>query len=201
MPDAEFAGIVLAAGASRRMGPGRNKLLLELDGEPLVRRSTRIALDAGLWPVVVVVGFEAELVRAALGSLECDIALNSGFDGPMSASVHVGLRRLPPSAHGAIVLLADMVRVTPEMIRAVRDTVPQHGAPIVASRYNGVMAPPVRFHRSMFPELLAWTGEGFKTVVQRHGDTVRHQEWPAPALGDIDTPGDLQRQPGITTHH
>ena len=56
----QVAGIVLAAGASSRMG--RNKMLLALDGETLVRRAVRVALAAGLAPGVVVVGF-AEIVR------------------------------------------------------------------------------------------------------------------------------------------
>ncbi|HUK22172.1 MAG TPA: nucleotidyltransferase family protein [Gemmatimonadales bacterium] len=202
MPDARFAAVVLAAGASRRMGPGRNKLLLEFDGEPLVRRSTRVAVDAGLRPVIVVLGFAADQVRRALGSLQCDVALNPRWDdGAMSASLHVGLRRVPRSSTGAIVLLADMVRVTAEMVRAVRDSAAHDAAPIVASRYEGVIAPPVRFHRSIFPELVAWTGEGFKSVVQRHGPAVRFIDWPAQALADVDSPGDLERQPGIITDH
>ena len=61
------AGVVLAAGASRRMG--RNKMLLELEGEPLVRRAARRALEAGLTPVVVVLGHEADRARAALAGL------------------------------------------------------------------------------------------------------------------------------------
>src|SRR6266581_2250032 len=63
------AGVVLAAGASRRMGPGRNKMLLELAGEPLVRRAARRALAAGLAPVVVVLGDMVHVSAAALSEL------------------------------------------------------------------------------------------------------------------------------------
>ena len=52
------AGVILAAGASSRMGT--NKMLLELDGESLVRRAVRRALAAGLAPVVVVIGHEPD---------------------------------------------------------------------------------------------------------------------------------------------
>ena len=58
------AAVVLAAGASTRMG--RNKLLLEVDGETLVARAARIAAEAGLDPVLVVLGHEADRVAAAL---------------------------------------------------------------------------------------------------------------------------------------
>src|SRR5450755_741708 len=67
LPPDSTAAIILAAGASRRMG--RNKMLLELEGVPLVRRAVACALAAGLSPVVVVVGHEADPVRSALAGL------------------------------------------------------------------------------------------------------------------------------------
>src|SRR5207247_5174500 len=89
----EVAGVILAAGASRRMGPGRNKLLLRLEGESLVHRAARRASDAGLAPLVVVLGHEADRVRAELADLPCDFALNLDFMGPTSGSLHKGLER------------------------------------------------------------------------------------------------------------
>ncbi|MBI2977451.1 MAG: NTP transferase domain-containing protein, partial [Rhodospirillales bacterium] len=63
-----IAGIVLAAGQSSRARP-KNKLLHAVGGKPMVRRVTETALAAGLDPVVVVTGFEAEKIRAALAGL------------------------------------------------------------------------------------------------------------------------------------
>src|SRR6266702_1539034 len=72
MPEPQRIGaVVLAAGASRRMGRSGNKMLLELEREPLARRAARRALAAGLAPVVVGVGHEAERVRAVLEGLDC----------------------------------------------------------------------------------------------------------------------------------
>src|SRR5216110_2988256 len=102
-------GVVLAAGASRRMG--RNKMLLELEGEPLVRRAARRALEAGLTPVVVVLGHEADRARAALAGLRVEIALNPDFTGPTSRSLHAGLDLLGQDVDAAVVLLGDMVHV------------------------------------------------------------------------------------------
>ncbi|PYP68410.1 MAG: hypothetical protein DMD36_12870 [Gemmatimonadetes bacterium] len=93
----EVAAVILAAGASRRMGPGRNKMLLRLEGESLVHRAARRAAGAGLAPVVVVLGAEAERVRAELADLPCDLALNPDFTGPTSGSLHRGLERIPPT--------------------------------------------------------------------------------------------------------
>src|SRR5437868_15543302 len=98
------AGIVLAAGASRRMGS--NKMLLELEGEPLVRRAARRALEAGLSPVVVVLGREADRARAALAGLRVEIALNPDFTGPTSRSLQAGLDVLGVDVGGAVALRA-----------------------------------------------------------------------------------------------
>jgi molybdenum cofactor cytidylyltransferase len=192
MPDPLTAGaIILAAGASRRMG--RNKMLLPLEGESLVRRTAGRALRSGLAPVVVVLGHEAEEARAELAGLEVEIALNPSYTGPTSGSLHRGLERLGPEVAAAVVLLGDMVLVTEEMIRAILREAVHSGAPLVVSRYGDVMAPPLLFRRDLFPELLAWTGEGCgKAVVQRHQDEAGFVDWPVAALTDVDTPEDLE---------
>src|ERR1700722_1536373 len=105
-----IGGILLAAGESRRMG--RNKLLLLLEGEPLVRRACRRGLAAGLDPLIVVLGHESERVQEALTGLDCRFSVNAEAGGPMSGSLHCGLRALPADAEGAVVMLADMVHVT-----------------------------------------------------------------------------------------
>src|SRR5881409_50259 len=97
------AGVILAAGASRRMG--RNKMLLELEGESLVRRAARRALAAGLAPVVVVLGHEADRARAALAELPVKIARNPDFTGPTSASLHAALDLLGGDVDAVVVLL------------------------------------------------------------------------------------------------
>jgi molybdenum cofactor cytidylyltransferase len=161
------AGVVLAAGASRRMG--RNKMLLELEGEPLVRRAARRALEAGLSPVVVVLGHEAEQARAALAGLPVEFATNPDFQGPTSGSLHAGLARLAPDRVAA-----------------------GDAAPLIVSRYGDVTAPPLLFRRALFAELMAWTGEGCgKAVVQAHRHEARYVDRPGAVLADVDTPEDF----------
>lgn len=191
-PDANrVAAVILAAGASSRMGT--NKMLLEIDGEALVRRATRRAKAAGLSPLVVVVGHEYEQVEAQLNGFTCEFAINPDFTGPTSSSLHRGLQQLAPSVGAAVVILADMVHVTGEMIRALVDEARVSPAPLVVSRYNGVTAPPILFRRALFPELLAWEGEGCgKAVVQAHAAQAVYKDWPAAALTDVDTPDDYQ---------
>src|SRR5580704_909430 len=124
-----IGGIVLAAGESRRMG--RNKLLLPLAGEPLVRRACRRGLAAGLDPLIVVLGHESERVQEALAGLDCHFILNADVGGPMSGSLHCGLRALPADTQGAVVMLADMVNVTEQMLRTMLLSAQSSPAPLV----------------------------------------------------------------------
>jgi len=186
------AGLVLAAGASRRMG--RNKMLLELEGEALVRRAARRAVAAGLSPVVVVLGHEADRARAALAGLPVEVALNADFTGPTSTSLHAALDWLGADVDAAVVLLGDMVRVSEAALAELVHRACTSDAPLVVSRYGDVTAPPLLFRRSLFGELLAWTGEGCgKAVVQAHKHEALYVDRGPEMLEDIDTPEDFQQ--------
>ena len=184
------AGVLLAAGASRRMG--RNKMLLKLEEETLVRRAARRALAAGLSPVVVVLGHESDRAKAELTGLACEVVVNPDFTGPTSGSLHKGLEQLGPEVGAAVVMLADMVLVTRQMLAGLVAAARGSPAPLVVSRYGDVTAPPLLFRRALFGELLAWNGEGCgKTVVQGHRDEALFLDWPAEVLADVDTPEDF----------
>ena len=187
-----MAGVVLAAGASRRMG--RNKMLLELEGESLVRRAAGRALAAGLSPVVVVLGHEADRARAVLGDLPVDLALNPNFTGPTSTSLHAGLDRLGRDVDAAVVLLGDMVHVSEAALAELVSRARTSDAPLVVSRYGDVTAPPLLFRRLLFGELQAWTGEGCgKAVVQAHQHEALYVDRGPEMLEDVDTPEDFQK--------
>ena len=195
-PEAErIAGIVLAAGASSRMG--RNKMLLTLDGETLVHRAVRVALAAGLAPVVVVVGFEEDRVRREVEDLDCQTATNPNYTGPTSGSLHAGLNALAPDVGAAAVMLADMVHVSQDMLRDLVAASEAATAHLFVSRYGDVTAPPLLFRRPLFRELLDWHGEGCgKAVVRAHAHEAVYLDWPPGALEDIDTPEDFVRAGG-----
>ena len=185
------AGIVLAAGSATRMG--RNKLLLPVGGEPLVRRVARAAVEAGLAPVLVVTGHEAGRVRAALEGVPHEPVPNPRHALGMSTSLDAGIAAVPGDAAAAVVLLADMPFVGPAMIRAV---VARHGAGarIATARYAGVPAPPTLYDRALFPELRGGEGEGRgREVVRRHAEEVAWVDFPAAALADVDEAEDLER--------
>ena len=186
------AGIVLAAGTSSRMG--FNKMLLSLDGETLLRRTVKRASAAGLAPVVVVLGHEADRARGELANLPCQPILNADYARGINVSLQTGLAAVPADAIAAVVILADMPFVTAPMIAALVERYRQGAAPLVISDYAGINAPPMLYDRSLFAELRAMEGEGCgKQVVKRHRSEAQVLSWPAAALADIDVPDDYQR--------
>ncbi|HRN53451.1 MAG TPA: NTP transferase domain-containing protein, partial [Gemmatimonadaceae bacterium] len=97
----------------------------------------------------------------------------------------------PEDVDAALVMLADMVQVTTPMLRALVDGLADGDEPLGVSRYGDVLAPPLVFRRALWPELLAWHGEGCgKAVVRAHAAEARMHEWPLDALQDVDTPDD-----------
>jgi molybdenum cofactor cytidylyltransferase len=186
------AGILLAAGLSSRMGS--NKLLFEVEGETLLRRSARRALAGGLDPVLVVLGHEAERNGRELAGLPCRAVLHPGYEQGITTSVQAGVAALPIGTLAAMVLLADMPHVTPEMISALIARYRSSAAPLVISDYEGVNAPPMLYDRALFDELLAMTAVRCgKQVVKRHRDEAEVLSWPAAALADLDVPEDYER--------
>ncbi len=184
-----IGGVVLAAGSSSRMG--RNKLLLELEGEAVVRRAARQALEAGLSPVIVVLGFEAERVARALEGLPVEPVIDPRSAKGMHASLVAGLERLPADCDAAVVILADMPLVTSEMLAAVAARYRTGEAPLVISLYGEAQAPPTLYHRSLFPTLLA--AGGGRDVVRTHRHLAAALHWPPELLADLDRPEDVAR--------
>jgi len=193
-PDREspVAGIVLAAGPSTRMG--ENKLLLVLEGETVLARAVRRSLAAGLDPVIVVLGHEADRSAKLLEGLPCRTVVNPDYARGMNSSARAGIAAVPDGAAAAVVILADMPLVTAEMIAAVIRRFRESGAPLVISEFGGVQAPPTLYARSLFAEVGSPEGEGCgKRVIRRHRAEASVLEWPAAALADLDRAEDYER--------
>ncbi|HET6148204.1 MAG TPA: nucleotidyltransferase family protein [Polyangia bacterium] len=192
------AAVVLAAGSSTRMGS--NKLLLAVDGQPLVARAVRAAAAAGLAPIVVVLGHEAERVRAVLDGLPCRAVVNPDHARGKGTSLQLGIAEVARAtdAAAAVVMLADMPFVSAEMLAAVARAAQRDGgtarAPMVISRYGEVNAPPILYDRATFAELAALPAQACgKEMVRRHRGEAVFLDWPPAALADVDVPEDYQR--------
>jgi molybdenum cofactor cytidylyltransferase len=194
-----IAGIVLAAGGSSRLG--HPKQLLEWQGETLVRRAARVALDGGFAPVLVVVGAEAERVSAALEGLDVRVAFCSGWAAGQSASVKRGLEAalgLRPDLGGAAFLLCDQPFIEAGMLRQLRQLHAQTLAPAAAPRVDNRRANPVLFDRRLFEELAKLEGDsGGRQVLAGH--EMAFLDWPdGRILEDIDTFEDYGRLGGLS---
>jgi molybdenum cofactor cytidylyltransferase len=175
---------------------GRNKLLLELDGETVVARAVRAASAAGLAPVVVVLGHESERVLAAIAGLTCVPIVNPLFAAGKGTSLQAGVAEVSSGsdAGAVVVMLADMPFVTKDMLAAVAARHRDSAAPMVVSRYGEINAPPMLYARSLFAELLALPGEACgKEMIRRHRGEAEIIAWPEEALADIDSPADYGR--------
>lgn len=185
------AGVVLAAGASTRMG--RNKLLLELDGETLLRRAVGRAVAAGLDPVIVVLGFEAERAAEELAGLSCHAVVNPDHQQGLGGSFRAGIAAVPTGAAAALVSLADMPYVTTGMLESLIRSYRTSRAPLVISSYDGVTAPPTLYRRSLFAEIEAMRDGCGKDVVRRYRAEAAVVALPPVALADLDLPSDYDR--------
>jgi len=185
------AGVVLAAGSSSRLGT--NKLLIDIGGEPIVRRAARRAVEAGLSPVLVVLGFEANRVAAALQGLEVGLVVNQGHAAGMHSSLQAGIEQVPADCEAAVVILADMPLVTSTMSADLVARFRRGSEPLVISLYGGVQAPPTLYSRALFPALGA-AGKGCgRRVIRDHRDAAATMEWPPAVLADLDRPQDVER--------
>ncbi len=186
------ATIVLAAGSSLRMG--RNKLLLELEGETVVQRAVRTACAAALGPVLVVTGHAHEGVAGELRGLECQTIVNPDHAEGQHTSVRAGAAALSGECAAAIVMLADMPFVTAEMLAALARCHRESGAALVRSRYGDLgVAPPILYDRSLFGELAQVDRRCGRGLMHRWRNAAAEVVHPAAALYDLDRPEDYAR--------
>lgn len=187
-----FGIAILAAGASTRMGTP--KQLLEVGGQPLLVRAVEAALASEAWPVVVVLGANAEKIRPVLAKLPVLIAENPAWAEGMAASLRAGvtmLRQFSRALDAAVIALCDQPAFSAEVIARLVATQRATGRSVVAARYATRNGAPALFTRELFPTLTALTGEeGARALLNGGAEQVAAVELPELAL-DLDTPADV----------
>jgi molybdenum cofactor cytidylyltransferase len=183
-PSRLIAGILLAAGQATRFG--RQKLLELWHGEPLVRKTARCFLEAGLRPIVVVVSRDPRLADALAG-LPVTTVENANPEKGISHSIAIGVGALPEKTEAALIGVGDQPYLTVEAIEElVRAFAPGR---IVVPRWGDHRGNPPVFDRRFFPELLALSGDhGGQRVITSHPDAVTEVPLPHRLGDDIDRP-------------
>lgn len=194
-PRPRIAAIVLAAGRSQRMGD-RNKLLEEIDGKPMVARVVDALLDSPVDRVLVVTGYQAEGVRAALAPGPARIVHNPDFAEGMSSSLRVGVTALRGEGiDGVLICLGDMPWVRREHVQALVDAfAPEAGRAICVPMHDRKRGNPVLLAARFLDEMARIEGDvGARHLVEAHADLVcQVPVWDGGVVLDVDTPDALE---------
>jgi nicotine blue oxidoreductase len=197
--EVRIAGIVLAAGASRRLGTAK-QLLPDENGRAMVVRAAMQLRDAGCDPVLVITGAAHDLVSHTLESHDVTVVYNPEWSEGMGSSIRRAMEWLDAQSVGAsidavIIAACDMPAVTSDHVNSLLTTFQKEGSR-VASRYDATSGRPVLGIPALFPkgdwsDLRALSGDrGARDVLARSGTaaiTLPSGDF------DLDTPEDVER--------
>ncbi len=196
-----LGGILLAAGASARFGPD-NKLLAEIDGVPMIRRTAAALIESELDEIVAVTGADAHRVERALSGLGMRIVHNPDWQSGMGTSIAAGIEALSPGLDGAFIVPADMPFLPVSLLQRLADAFAASGAeaivfPITA---EGEQRNPVLWPARCFVALKHLHGVAGgkallnKALLKENGDACKPVPIkPGEDVADIDTQQALQK--------
>lgn len=191
--DANVAVVVLAAGASRRAG--RNKLLYEVDGEPLFLKAVRAAVRSQASPVFVITGDHASDFEEALENIDVNIVYNPAYRSGIKTSINLGLKSVPNFCDGVILLPADMPNITPEFInKMIKSFDKKAEKQVVTASLDGVKSNPVLWSKSLYEvaDLVPENAE-LRPVLIEHSDYAKSVKGDKNLLLDVNYPNDLEQ--------
>ncbi|MBV8252745.1 MAG: nucleotidyltransferase family protein [Chitinophaga sp.] len=179
--------IILAAGASQRLG--QPKQLLQLEQQTLLERVINTALSSNIGPVTVVLGANAATIQPHIAHLHINTVINENWAEGLGSSIATGLQyvlRTYKNVSCVFLLVCDQPFIDSRLLHRMLAT----PSPIVACAYNNIIGTPVCFQEAFFPALQALQGqEGARKLLQQYKDQVKTIDFPQGSI-DIDTIGD-----------
>ncbi len=158
------AAIILAAGASTRLG--EPKQLVMLGAETLLARAVRTAREAGCAPVVVVLGASAELIQKQCDLADALVVVNAAWSEGMASSIRIGIGAVA-GASGVVLMTCDQPAITPEHLLKLTAS-----GDVTASSYAGRRGVPAYFPAQAFSALMQLSGDSGARVLLRSSATV-----------------------------
>ncbi len=187
------AAILLAAGASSRMG--QSKQLLRFDDMSFVKRAAKTALSSRCDHLYTVVGSESSAVSRELEDIDVTIVQNPDWHRGIGSSIHAGIRAVMSENDpydAVLILLVDQPAVDITLLNKIIGMF-EEGSALVASVYAGSIGVPALFSKAYFTALENLPDDrGAKALLQKHAPEVTGIPFPNGAF-DIDTQADLER--------
>lgn len=193
MTPGAIAGLILAAGESRRMG--QDKALLEYHGRPFLQVILENLLQAGIDRRVAVLGHHAAEIQRVIHPDGVEVVINADYRLGQTSSLQAGLRALDSEkVAGVLLCLVDHPAASAEVMQRLARTFRESGAPVIIPLCNNRRGHPVFFSRAMFAELLALDAQqGANVVVRKYHNVTCYLEVKDPGvLLDVDRPQDYQ---------
>lgn len=169
MADARrITAIILAAGLSKRLG--RNKLLLPLGDETVLRKTARSVLASAVSDVILVTGHEEAMVKQAVEGLDVRLTHNPRYAEGQSTSMIAGIEAAHEEARAYLFVLGDQPLLTPEIVNEVISLYEKSRpeALVAAPVFQGRRGNPALFSATLKDELLRASGDaGGRGIIQR----------------------------------
>lgn len=177
---------------------GRPKLLLPVEGVPMLRRVVDAALASRCRETVVVLGADEAVYRPLLDGLPVRVVHNPEYAHGLATSLRAGVAALSPESRAVVVLLADQPWIGADVVDTLIETYREGGHRIVASAYEGTVGVPALFDAALFLELLTLEGDaGARAVIERYARHGVAVPLPEARARDVDVPEDLpEGRPG-----
>lgn len=191
--------IILAAGSSSRLG--KPKQLIEIQGINLLDRAINAAQNSQSDGMVVVLGWNPELIKTGFDSVRIPFVVNSNWEVGMSSSMQSGLRFLiqKENPDQVILMLCDQPFVDDQLLNQLISEKERSGRGIVACAYSNTLGVPAIFDKKYFEDLLTLKGtDGAKKVIFKNKADVLELDFPLGAV-DLDTEADLDRLRGLSS--